>query len=78
VSVLLQRKEIEGIRRTVDRDGGNGSSGGGGDLVLGEVGFGLIDELLGRVGATDPNGTSRVGPAEKRGGGHKGRTQTEE
>ena len=60
----------------MDGDGSDSSSLGR-DLVLGEMGFGLIQELAGRVGTTS-SGKSDVGPAGKRGGGHEGRTQAEE
>ena len=49
---------------TVDGDRGdsNANLGFGCNLVLGEMSFGLIDELLGRNGTASPNEGRHVGP----------------
>ena len=68
------------IWRTVDGDGGDSDPGVGFglDLVLGEVGFGLVDELLGRDGTARPDEGRGVDPIGDGGSSHEGRTQAEE
>ena len=67
------------MQRTVD---GDGSDGCGvrleRDLVLGEVGFRLSDELVGRGCAAGPDEGGSVDPGGDGGRSYEGRAQAEE